>query len=578
MSKKRAHQRMRREEPKTAARAVTRRSFLKYILAGIGSAGMGYGSWEFGKRLPLLMDRQKDRQKLVSLFEDRMENPLPIRIIPEYERTLDHALVVFDNFVLTRSTFEGPSGAGSTFDQRRYQEFVELLQVLPEYTTIHLMSSRGLESATERKFASLPKEIRERTRLCPIGFEHEGTFLSGQATKTWAQDVCEPALLQGERAVIIPLNRSYDPTQPRTAFFNTAMPSLAEHGFKQILAPVIFDGGNIIPDVVNGRAYLFMGSTDIGRTIAFYETVLDIRLTEKEAEELFKKCFGVDEVVVFGPTLEDYVNMADAARSGDAYKTLKELQEKTTDKNAVLTVTDGEGDPLISYHPSGIFGVWVQGKEFVFPQLKLGGIFEQAAFSYHVDMVMATHPSGKVSLVELAPMTEEEVQERATYYKEVHARRGLMGEAFDQHVFNDVVRDYLFVDHTISELVRDAEKLKRIYGAANVHRFRSTAHHARNYQAYANTLRFRDRQTGKHRAIMPVFPTQERWIELELEGEGYSRVTQIVDTGKQEQHSNRGPNFYNRRHFQEMGYEVTTIRNVSYVGGGNTNCLVNILS
>ncbi len=99
----------------------------------------------------------------------------------------------------------------------------------------------------------------------------------------------------------------------------------------------------------------------------------------------------------------------------------------------------------------------------------------------------------------------------------------------------------------------------------------------RKKQAYANTLRFTD-NNGKQRAIMPVFPNQPRWVELEFEAEGYSRQTEIIELGLTEHFEMSGTNLEAELHFKSLGYDVETVRDVAYTGGGNVNCMVNIIT
>lgn len=560
--------RSRTTKTQTSSRKLTRRDVL-FILAGSAGASLaGLGAFQLGSWIPTY----KTKRELRQLFEERIKNPLPVKIVPEYERSLDHALMVFDNFCVDRA---GEDYIQAEFYQRQYQEFSELLHTFPEYTTIHLTASPQFEQAMRDQLASLPRSIRERIVACPMGINYKGEFIQGTVTKAWAQDVVEPVLFDGRPAVVIPLNRKYNPESPITAFQNTFMPSLEKHGFHHVLAPVMFDGGNLIPTIVRGRSYLFMGSTDVGRTIAFYATTLGISLSEKDATELFKNSFGVDEVVVFGPTLDDYINMADP--SGGALETYQELKKKAKPES-VISVTDNTGTKLFEVFPEGDIVFWFNDRPHNFNDLTTGGILEQAAFSYHVDMVMATHPGDRISLVEIEPFTVAEVQERGQYYAQVYTRKGVAGQALVKAVEADFFRDYLFLNYTISELRRTYARLTAIYGAENIFRFPSSALHARNSQAYANTLRFRNKNTNEYSAIVPMFPTQERWVELVLEAEGYSEVTTLIDTGRPERYEQRGHNRTAKEHFEQLGYNVTPIRNTTYRGKGNTNCLVNILS
>lgn len=553
---------------KSTERKINRREVLTLLAGGLGFSLAGIGALKFGQWLP----EYEEKKELQRLFEERMKTPLPVSIVPEYERFLDHALMVFDNFCFAD---RGGDATKQELLQRQYQELKELIRVFPKYTTVHMTASASLEQAMREQIATLPPDVRRRIVPCPIGTTYGGEFISGRVTKSWAQDVCELVSFEGKPAILMPLNRSYEPGAVITALRNTSMPSLEKQGFHHFLAPIIFDGGNVIPTKIRERTYLFIGSTDVGRTIAFYDTALGIPVSEKEATELFKNSFGVDEVVVFGPTLEDYINMADS--SGGAFETYQEIKKRAT-PGATIVIVDKTGQKLLSVFDEGNIVFWFGDIPYQFENLKTGGVLEQGSFSYHLDMVMTTHPGDRISLVDIEPFTKTEIKERGRYYEQVYTAKGLTGTKLTKAIESDFFRDYLFLNYTISELRKAQARLTAIYGKTGIFRFPSSALHARNHQAYANTLRFKDRTTGKHRAIMPLFPTQERWVQLVLAEEGYSSVTRILDTGKEEKYEDRGHNRIAREHLEGLGYDVSSVRNTTYHGDGNTNCLVNILS
>ncbi|MGH9336300.1 MAG: hypothetical protein ACRD21_21395, partial [Vicinamibacteria bacterium] len=89
------------------------------------------------------------------------------------------------------------------------------------------------------------------------------------------------------------------------------------------------------------------------------------------------------------------------------------------------------------------------------------------------------------------------------------------------------------------------------HGASDLERSRSSV----------NVVPFVDRSTGKKRVLVPIFPG-----ELQEEAKVVDRAALI---GK----AARAFDLY-----RDLGYEPTPLRDVTHALGGNTHCIVNVLS
>lgn len=531
----------------TKTKRFTRRRFLQASIAG-GLGLTGFGSFNY-------VSRSYYQKRLRTLLEERVRNPLSVSLVPEYARTAEQVLVAFDNFWIPPA-----EQRDERVSEREFEELSDILSAFPDYTTIHMMVGPQRKEGMRQQLATLPPSLRERIQPCA---------LERELSVYWAQDACEPALCNGKKALLMPLCREYERDHPDSVFWNTTLPTLID--FEQIVVPLLFEGGNVIPDTVDGKTYLFVGRNEVGRTQQLYRDLLNISLSERDISNLCQRSFGIDEVVILGPTEEDFFTMFD--RQGYFYRQFKEKGVKMTN-GAVLY--DHQGQPALTLGSERV--TLRKGKhQYHIPWMSTNGVVAQSPLLFHIDMAMVTHPNGKVSVVDIQSMTPAEERERIDHYRLLFEMEGKTGSALVRQVDAKVGTDIFKVRHAQAEANRLAETLQQIYGSENVSRLTVTASHARQFQSYTNTSRFRHKEIGTYHAVMPTFPTQERWKRFQSEKEGKLVRETYRLTGKEEKYEDSGSNRFAREHFQQQGYVVHPIRNTTYLHDGNVNCVVNVL-
>ena len=156
---------------------------------------------------------------------------------PEYERTLDRALVLFPD--ASRDT------EPSVLSRFLEAAFGDLRKFLPSYTTLHVAARRQLP-------------VLEGARLHLV--EDPGVEI-----ELWAQDVGEPVFLDGRERFLVasPMPLSMGPASGMSA----SRQRLAELVFGRdsvVEAPLVFEGGNLAFD----GSRILVGRNDVSRTIA----------------------------------------------------------------------------------------------------------------------------------------------------------------------------------------------------------------------------------------------------------------------------------------------------------------------
>lgn len=197
----------------------------------------------------------------------------------------------------------------------------------------------------------------------------------------------------------------YVPNDAISDFYDTHISDLKRFGFRQVLLPVLFDGGNVITDRVKEKSYLFLGTNEIISNIRFYREILGIRLSALEIIELFGNCFAVHEVVAMGLALEDIERIAE----------------------------DGEQTAFMAE-----------------------GIIQQSLYLYHLDMLMVVHPNQRASVVDIPALTAaEEHLVLSNIERRVQAEEGLAGTALTQEVDKTFSRFSFQLNYAIEEAKRD---------------------------------------------------------------------------------------------------------------------------
>ncbi len=156
---------------------------------------------------------------------------------PEYERTLERALVLFPD--ASRDT------EPSVLSRFLEAAFGDLRRVLPSYTTLEVAARRELT-------------VLEGARLHRV--EDPGVEI-----ELWAQDVGEPVFLDGRERFLVasPMPESMGPASG----MSVSRKRVAELVFGKdsvLEAPFVFEGGNLAFD----GSRILVGGNDVSRTIA----------------------------------------------------------------------------------------------------------------------------------------------------------------------------------------------------------------------------------------------------------------------------------------------------------------------
>lgn len=156
---------------------------------------------------------------------------------PEYERTLERALVLFPD--------ASPDTQPAVLSRFLEAAFGDLRRVLPSYTTLEVAARRELT-------------VLEGARLHRV--EDPGVEI-----ELWAQDVGEPVFVDGRERFLVasPMPESMGPASGMSAS-RKRVAELVFGGESVLEAPFVFEGGNLAFD----RGLVLIGRNDVSRTVA----------------------------------------------------------------------------------------------------------------------------------------------------------------------------------------------------------------------------------------------------------------------------------------------------------------------
>lgn len=243
-----------------------------------------------------------DRAEAKLFQRDRWQSHLPgeiilpgeqysgeVEVTPEYERTLEQLLLIQtgDFYVL-----ENPV----TAENSMRLTYEGILRNLPSYTKLRIIAEEKFSTVTQKILKEL--HLTERTTLYQVSTE--------KAPDIWAQDLFEVTLERGRRVALIPklpsprivtAERRADYLQRYERRPMMIKAALGEDNVRQ--AKFVFDGGNLTPDMIDGRLVLFVGHDVITDTLETYRDE-GKRLTERNVAELISEDFAGAAVVVMG--------------------------------------------------------------------------------------------------------------------------------------------------------------------------------------------------------------------------------------------------------------------------------------
>ena len=229
-----------------------------------------------------------------------------VRQVPDYERTLEKV-------VLTLPAKES---------ELVYHE--DLLEKFPGYSSFLVFVAEGNLKEFKEKIAGKPYADRVKIMPYPVRYLEEARFfirvnadpvdIGVHRNKPWPQGTVwardafvacrdasgNPAALVPtyQRHVVLPLVEAGE--QARIEFDNDYLLEMRRLNVRMKKSvPLVFAGGNVLFDRVDGKSVAFIGVDDMRATLALSRKI-GAELDEQGARNLFREFFSVDSVVVLG--------------------------------------------------------------------------------------------------------------------------------------------------------------------------------------------------------------------------------------------------------------------------------------
>ena len=180
---------------------------------------------------------------------------------------------------------------------------------------------------------------------------------------------------------------------------------------------------------------------------------------------------------------------------------------------------------------------------------------------FHLDQSFIIINPGEVVIMDLSRVTDQEIKNIAEDFENMYgmSQEEWMQEFFPGEATYLLEHDYLADRNEISYIINQSRIILEEINTAftklgyTIHRYPLDLWQNLHYQSYANSIVFTDKETGKRKILMPVFPD----------------LTGNYDV-------NYTPNQQAQEFYQGLGLEVIPVNNYTWYGGGNNNCLINV--
>ena len=199
------------------------------------------------------------------------EKPAPKReVVPEYLRHASEIIFFYDNFS----------------ERFLFDEFVEIVHALPDYTSTKIVSSEPLLPA-----------LKKLIKLCNL--KNTKTLITKESYVGWGRDVFETVRNREKTEILVPLYTKISSVDE--AFAVSRFLKILENETMIVAqTDVVFEGGNIFLDIFAGQELLFTGNNNIFNTQDFYRQWHKKKLSVEKVKKLFANSFGVDRVIILG--------------------------------------------------------------------------------------------------------------------------------------------------------------------------------------------------------------------------------------------------------------------------------------
>ena len=246
----------------------------------------------------------KDSSQL-NAFNSQLKKLRDCQIIPEYKRSLKKVVLSLGTVNTTLSLQDN------------------LLSSLPEYTQIIMLLPKCNLKAIENELKDKP--YCDRVRLVPFE-EHkhkDGRFFlvfpdkdklvqvdtrdywgSRQPGTAWAQDIFE--VMQkpdGQIILLTPEVHKYyccvdKEADTKILADNAYLKDISIADAEVVRSPLVFQGGNLLVDQINGQRIVFCGGDMLTKTRTVWQGISEKKLSDSEIRSLLTLIFNADKVVM----------------------------------------------------------------------------------------------------------------------------------------------------------------------------------------------------------------------------------------------------------------------------------------
>jgi len=470
--------------------AITRRKFLEGLLKSFGWFGV---SFVISQSVPLADNRTHWLQH----FRNNLSRNSRDRFTPEYLSSLEEVLFVFDQV-------EPPYF---------FNEVINVINNLPPRTKVYFLASQSRAETAREILNSLD------IRMCEV--------ISVPVEKLWGdwgRDIFQIGWRGGRRVALVPFNKQAKTRGQLTRGYEV-LENLARPELNVALAPLSFEGGNLLYDILDNEKVLMVGNSAILDTIAIYRYWFAKKISVKETIDLFKKTFEVDRVVTMG-------------REKDG--NILPQSDYTFHIDMSVTIPAREVAVVASFDPDRI-----DTKEIEYEfEKELKELIENKSKRDEAQKLL--HKKGiKISL----PENKNELKE---------------------YLSNSLQREITNIKEASKEMESMAGKLKEL--GYRIKRIQTDWRHVRKYQSYTNVI------TSRDRIIMPIFPSEENIKVRSIPTPDGKIMAGIVAGEKPNEYRLEGLNLSAYNFYYEINNGTRVVEDCFYLTCGNVHCIMGRIS
>ena len=228
------------------------------------------------------------------------------QIVPEYERSLKKIVVSLGTFNHTLKLQHNILS--------RLPEYTEIILLLPECNLKQIKNELKNKPYRNRiKFVAFQEHkykdnrfflvFPDKDKLVQVDTSDSPT--AKQQGTAWAQDLFEVMKKSdGSNLLLTPeLHKYYysvgNKTNMKAMPDNMYLNNLAAIGVETVRTPLVFQGGNIFVDEINGQRIVFCGGDILNETRMVWQGIAEKHLSDSQIITIITKIFNADKVIVF---------------------------------------------------------------------------------------------------------------------------------------------------------------------------------------------------------------------------------------------------------------------------------------